>query len=131
VRWLFVLILFAACHAAERPVLVRSADVAIVVDDTAETLTSVVESVEAAGGYVVESNAWREEGRLRASIVLRVPEGELMRTLARIRGEALQVDREVVASAADAPLPGTPSRLDPLERHRGRAATVPRHEQRR
>lgn len=94
-----VALLLFACHAAERPVALREAEVRIVVDDTASTLSSVVESVEAAGGSVVQSDVWREDGALRASVILQVPSRELMRTLAKIRAAASAVEHEQVRSA--------------------------------
>ena len=105
-----VLLFLAACHSVERPVSLRSAELHIVTDDTAEALTAVAEVVERAGGEVVESEAWREDGRLRARVILRVPQDELMRTLAAIRGEAVMVERERVgprraATAGETPAP--------------------------
>lgn len=85
-----------ACHAAERPVAAREAEVRIVVEDTAATLSSVVEAVEVAGGRVVQSDVWREDGTLHASVILQVPSHELMRTLAKIRGEASTIEHERV-----------------------------------
>lgn len=98
-----VVLLFVACHTVERPVPPRIAEVRIVVDDTAATLSTVIASVEASGGHVVQSDVRREQGVLRASVILQVPQHELMRTLARIRGEAKMIERERVSERGDAP----------------------------
>ena len=116
VRLLLILMMFAGCHAVERPVVLRSAELQIVTDDTAAALGVVARSVESVGGEVVESEAWREDGRLRACVVLRVPQGELMRTLEAIRREAVRVERERVGPrGAGVPPAVTPaSRLQPM-----------------
>ena len=112
-----MLILLAACHTVERPIPLRSAELHIVVDDTADALTAVAQSVEAAGGEVVQSEAWRENGHLRASVLLRVPQGELMRTLAAIRGEATSITAERVTERWPCGA-GVPPAVTPASRRR-------------
>ncbi|HEX6097089.1 MAG TPA: DUF4349 domain-containing protein [Thermoanaerobaculia bacterium] len=78
--------------------IVRTADVRIVVADTSKTVDAVTKSVEGAGGYVSGSNIWREGELLRAKLTLRVPAGKLTSTLAAIRGQAKRVENETITS---------------------------------
>jgi hypothetical protein len=84
--------------AAMPPMIVRTADVRIVVADTSKTVDAVTKSVEGAGGYVSGSNIWREGELLRAKLTLRVPAGKLTSTLAAIRGQAKRVENETITS---------------------------------
>jgi hypothetical protein len=78
--------------------IVRTADVRIVVADTAKTVEAVTKSIEGAGGYVSGSNIWREGELLRAKLTLRVPAGQLTAALAAIRAQAKRVENETIAS---------------------------------
>lgn len=78
--------------------IVRTADLRILVADTTRTVEAVTKSVEAAGGYVAGSNIWREGELLRAKLTLRVPAHQLTSTLASIRGMAKRVENETVTS---------------------------------
>lgn len=92
----------AAQSVATPPVMprmiVRTADVKIIVADTAKSVDAITRSAEAAGGYVSGSNIWREGELLRAKLTLRVPAAELTATLAAIRRVAKRVENETVAS---------------------------------
>ena len=107
-----MLILLAACHTVERPIPLRSAELHIVVDDTAGGFDGLRD-----GGEVVQSEAWRENGHLRASVLLRVPQGELMRTLAAIRGEATSITAERVTERWPCGA-GVPPAVTPASRRR-------------
>jgi hypothetical protein len=78
--------------------IVRTADVRIVVADTTRAVAAVTKSVEGAGGYVSGSNVWREGELLRAKLTLRVPAAQLMATLGAIRGLAKRVESETITS---------------------------------
>lgn len=78
--------------------IVRKAEVSIVVGDTARAVDAVTRAAEAVGGYVAGSNVWREGELLRASVTLRVPSAKLTATLSAIRGVAARVERESVSS---------------------------------
>ncbi|HEV7238100.1 MAG TPA: DUF4349 domain-containing protein [Thermoanaerobaculia bacterium] len=78
--------------------IVRTADVRILVADTSKTVEAVTKSVEGAGGYVSGSNIWREGDLLRAKLTLRVPSDKLTSTLASIRGLAKRVENETISS---------------------------------
>ncbi|HYH07419.1 MAG TPA: DUF4349 domain-containing protein [Thermoanaerobaculia bacterium] len=84
-------------HAPVR-MIVRTANMRILVDDTSKAVDAVTKSVEAMGGYVSDSNVWREGELLRARVTLRVPSDKLTTTLASIRGVARRVENESLAS---------------------------------
>jgi Domain of unknown function (DUF4349) len=88
----------ANAPAAIKPMIVRSAEMRIIVADTTKTVEAVTKSVEAMGGFVSGSNVWREGELLRATVKLRVPADKLTATLASIRGLAKRVDAETIAS---------------------------------
>ena len=78
--------------------IVRTADVKIIVADTSKTVDAVTKSIESAGGYVSGSNIWREGELLRAKLTLRVPADKLTAALASIRAQAKRVENETVSS---------------------------------
>lgn len=85
--------------ARSTPMIVRTAEMEILVADTAKAVDAVRRSVETGGGYVSGSNVWREGDVLRARLTLRVPSEKLTPALAAIRGLAKRVERETVTSA--------------------------------
>lgn len=93
--------LVAAPVAAEPAIphmIVRTADVRIIVADTSKTVDAVTKSIEGAGGYVSGSNIWREGEMLRAKLTLRVPADKLTATLSSIRAQAKRVETETISS---------------------------------
>lgn len=87
-----------ATAAQAQPMIVRTANLRIVVADTSEAVAAVTRSVEAAGGFVSGSNIWREGELLRASLTLKVPSAKLTSSLASIRGVAKRVETETITS---------------------------------
>ena len=88
----------APAAAAITPMMVRTAQMRIVVTDTMKTVDAVTRSVEAIGGFVTGSNIWRDGELMRATLTLRVPSDKLTGTLASIRGLAKRVDNENISS---------------------------------
>jgi hypothetical protein len=85
--------------AQESPrMIVRTAEMRIVVGDTMKTVDAVTKAVEAMGGYVSGSNIWREGELMRATLKLRIPADKLTASLTSIRGLAKRVDNETIAS---------------------------------
>lgn len=84
--------------AAAPRMIVRTADVRIVVGDTSKAVAAVTKSIEGAGGYVSGSSIWREGELLRAKLTLRVPADKLTAALASIRGLSKRVENETVSS---------------------------------
>ena len=78
--------------------IVRTANVKIIVADTAKTVDAVTQSVEAQGGYVAGSHIWRDGELLRATLTLRVPSDKLTPTLTAIRTFAKRVEDETISS---------------------------------
>jgi hypothetical protein len=81
-----------------QPMMVRTADMRILVADTGKTVESVTKLIEGRGGFVADSNVWRDGDQLRATLTLRVPSQQLTATLATLRGLARRVERETVRS---------------------------------
>lgn len=93
----------ATAAVAQQPapqprMIVRTANVRIIVADTAKAVDAISTAVEVSGGYVADSSVWREGELLRARLTLRVPADKLTPTLASIRGVAKRVDNETVSS---------------------------------
>jgi hypothetical protein len=78
---------------AER-MIIRTANLSVVVTDAAQAQQFVVDTVNALGGYVADSSAWREGEQLRARMVVRVPAEKLDALLAAIKGQAVRVQQE-------------------------------------
>jgi len=87
-----------AGEAAATRMIVRTANVKIIVADTAKTVDAVTQSIEAQGGYVAGSHIWRDGELLRATLTLRVPSDKLTSTLAAIRTFAKRVENETISS---------------------------------
>jgi len=87
-----------ASTAATTPMIVRTAQMHILVADTSKTIDAVTKQVEGAGGYVADSNVWRDGDLLRATLTLRVPSDKLNASLASLRRLARRVERESVNS---------------------------------
>ena len=80
---------------AER-MIIRTADLSVVVTDAAQAQQSVTDTVTALGGYIADSSAWREGEQLRARMTVRVPAEKLDALLAAIKGSAVRVQQENV-----------------------------------
>ena len=77
--------------------VIRTANMILVVDNAAEYLSKVVAIVEGQGGYVADTRQWREDGQLRATATLRIPAGNLTPALQAIRKDAVRVSEESVS----------------------------------
>ncbi|HEX8155385.1 MAG TPA: DUF4349 domain-containing protein [Thermoanaerobaculia bacterium] len=90
----------AALAAAEQPqrMIVRSANLSLVVGDTRKAIDAITASAERNGGYVNDSKVWREGELLRATLTLRVPSAKLNATLGELRGVARRVQSESMSS---------------------------------
>jgi hypothetical protein len=91
-----------APQAAKQPaqpqtrMIVRNANMSLVVRDAADVLHQVTALVDAKGGYVADARQWKEREQVRASATVRVPAAQLMPALAAIRGLAIRVESESV-----------------------------------
>jgi predicted RNase H-like nuclease (RuvC/YqgF family) len=78
--------------------IIRNANMSLVVRDAADVLQKVTALVDAKGGYVADAKQWKEREQVRASATLRVPATQLMPLLAAIRGFAIRVESENVTA---------------------------------
>jgi hypothetical protein len=78
--------------------IVRTANMKVIVTDAAAAMARITHAVESAGGYVSTSNVWREGEVLHATLSLRVPAVGLTSALQAIRGAAVRVQSETIAS---------------------------------
>jgi Domain of unknown function (DUF4349) len=79
-------------------VVIRNAQIAIVVGDAAAAAERLTALAGSAGGYVAEARQWRESEQLRATLTLRIPAQRLDETLAAARKLAVRVQSENVSS---------------------------------
>ncbi len=78
--------------------IIRSASISMIVDDTAETIDRITAAADSVGGYVSDSKVWRDGEQLRGSITLRIPAERLPAALAVIRKLAVRVNSESIGS---------------------------------
>lgn len=78
--------------------IVRTAQVSMIVSDTSRTIDNVTRVVESHGGYVNDSKIWREGELLRANLTLKLPSDKLSQALAAIRGLSVRVQNESTSS---------------------------------
>ena len=78
----------------ETRMIVRTAEIALVVKDVATTLDRVADLAEGLGGYVVSSKQWKEEERLVGIITIRVPAEDFAGAMETLRGLAADVTHE-------------------------------------
>ncbi|NIM94162.1 MAG: DUF4349 domain-containing protein [Anaerolineales bacterium] len=79
------------------PLVIRNADMAVVVFDPAETAETIGSMAEEMGGFVVSSNVFQTSydggETTRASVIIRVPAERLNEAIDLIREEAVEVQR--------------------------------------
>jgi hypothetical protein len=78
----------------EDRMIVRTASLTLVVSDTEVSTTHIKSIVAALGGYVVDSNLWRDTGQLRGTVTVRVPAESLDDAISQFKGLAVKVERE-------------------------------------
>jgi SpoVK/Ycf46/Vps4 family AAA+-type ATPase len=87
----------ATPQAAAIPrMIVRTAEVSLVVGDTASSVDTLTALAAANGGYITASRLWRDGQLLRATLTIRVPAPHLDAMLAAIRKAARRVESETV-----------------------------------
>jgi hypothetical protein len=78
--------------------LIRTVELDLAVKDTGAAATRVQEIVAAHGGFVEAMNAQRVESLMHYEMTLRLPAEQLDATLAAIKGLAVRIDREHLAT---------------------------------
>ena len=74
--------------------IVRTADMSLVVNDVAAALDQIAGLAENIGGYVVSSQRWRDDNRLAGAIAIRVPADDFGNIIGALRGLAVDVTSE-------------------------------------
>lgn len=82
---------------AQERLIIRDADLAIVVDDTQESLDAIEALADDAGGWVVTSNIWQYNTLNRGSITVRIPAEELDAFLDDVHALANEVTNQSVS----------------------------------
>ena len=88
----------ATGEASSDRMIVRTANLSVVVKDTNEAVAQIRAILAEIDGYVVNLQLWRDQGQLRGTITVRVPAETLDDTLTRFKGLAVKVERETGSS---------------------------------
>ena len=83
---------------ADNRMIIRSANLSMIVSDTSAAIEKITLAAEGAGGYVSDSRVWRDGELLRGTMSLRVPSSQLTATLAAIRKFAVRIQSESLGS---------------------------------
>jgi cell division protein FtsB len=83
---------------AQPRMIIRTANVSMIVDDTAGSIEKMTAAAEAVGGYVSDSKVWRDGEQLRGNVTLRIPADRLSAALAVIRTLAVRIQSESIGS---------------------------------
>ena len=78
--------------------IIRSANISMIVDDTAGSIDKITAAAESVGGFVSDSKVWRDGEQLRGSITLRVPSDRLSAALAVVRKMAVRINSESIGT---------------------------------
>lgn len=87
----------AADYAATERLIIRNANLDIVVQDTEAVVDEIDAMAEELGGYVIESNLNQYQEGMRARLRIRVPADSLDTALERIRELAVEVNNESIS----------------------------------
>jgi hypothetical protein len=77
--------------------ILRSANLSIVVEDTEEVLEDIESLATQLGGYISDLQTWRADDQLAGTITLRIPAESFDRARERIKDLALEVEGENVS----------------------------------
>jgi len=90
--------MLAQAAAAGQRMVIRTAEMVVIVDDVAVSLPQVEGIVSQMEGYIVSSSSYRTASdRLAATITLRVPSNRFQDTLTALRGLAKKVESETLS----------------------------------
>ncbi|MCJ7667688.1 MAG: DUF4349 domain-containing protein, partial [Anaerolineae bacterium] len=79
---------------AEERLIIRMGDISLLVEDTEESLAKIEALALELGGFVVNSNSWKVNDALHATITIRVPAESFEEARRRIKEGALEVQSE-------------------------------------
>jgi hypothetical protein len=74
--------------------IVRTAELALLVQQTEDAVEQIKDILGLLGGYVADTRLWRDEEQLRGSITVRVPSESLDEALSQFKSLAVKVERE-------------------------------------
>ena len=77
--------------------IVRTASLSLIVEDTEETLDAIERLVGELEGYISDLRTWRQDDQLAATVTVRIPEGSFDQARDRIKDLATEVDSENVS----------------------------------
>ncbi|HSP17478.1 MAG TPA: DUF4349 domain-containing protein [Thermoanaerobaculia bacterium] len=83
---------------APQRMIIRTANVSMIVDDTAGSIDRMTAAAESVGGYVSDTKVWRDGEQLRGTITMRIPADRLSAALAVIRKLAVRIQSESLGS---------------------------------
>ena len=83
-----------SAKASEERMIVRTAQLSLVVKDAEASLAQIKSMVKELDGYVVDTRMWRQEDQLRGTVTVRVPSESLDDALAQFKALAVKVESE-------------------------------------
>lgn len=87
-----------AVPSAEERLIIRTGDLSLLVEDTEESATKIEALALELGGFVVNSNSWRVNEQLHATITIRVPAESFDEARRRLKEGALEVQSENISA---------------------------------
>jgi len=78
--------------------LIRTANLALRVEDTETALTQIRDVAHSLEGYLVSTNLYRADDQLRGTVSLRVPAASFDAAMDRLKALAIKVEREDISS---------------------------------
>ncbi|HVT04965.1 MAG TPA: DUF4349 domain-containing protein [Thermoanaerobaculia bacterium] len=86
-----------AASQGQARMVIQTANLSLVVTNSAAALQKITTAVQAKGGYLADMRQWRELDQLRATATLRIPAHELYPVLVDIRKSAVRIESETLS----------------------------------
>ncbi len=80
--------------STDERMIIYTASLFLIVRDTEASVDEIRTIAESFGGYVAQTEFWRDDGQLRGKVTIRVDSKTLSQALDRLRGIATRVERE-------------------------------------
>jgi hypothetical protein len=84
--------------SVEERMIIWTGNISLIVKDAEEGLEEVEAIAKDVGGYVVNSNSWRQDDQVRANLTIRVPAEEFDTAMARLEDLAIEVEHRNVST---------------------------------
>jgi len=85
-------------ESAKERMIIWTGNISLIVKDAEEGLEEVEAIAKDMGGYVVNSNSWRQDDQLRANLTIRVSAEEFDTAMARLEDLAIKVEHRNVST---------------------------------